>query len=265
MDLPQSTVTLLAIFDEVDQASRAVSAIIGQGIGFAIPINLARNIMDQLKEKGSVTRGWLGVQIQAITPELAESLGLDEARGALVAGVFKGDPADKAGIEVGDVVVEFDGAPVESDRDLVARVGNAVVGSTVAVKVVRSGREMSFDVELARRSDDGEAAAGEDSDPIQPLKLGITVQDLTKELAERIRVEIDGGVLVTEVESGSSADKAGIQRGDIIVEVNREKVERIDDFRAVLKKVRKDEKLLFLVQRGQGNRFIVVTPEKEKD
>jgi serine protease Do len=106
------------------------TAIIGQGIGFAIPVNMARNIMDQLKEKGSVTRGWLGVQIQAVTPELAESLALAEARGALIAGVFKGDPADAAGIEVGDVVVEFDGAPVESDRDLVARVGNASVGST---------------------------------------------------------------------------------------------------------------------------------------
>jgi serine protease Do len=241
------------------------TAIIGQGIGFAIPVNLARNIMDQLKEKGSVTRGWLGVQIQTVTPELAESLGLDEARGALIAGVFKDDPADKAGIEVGDVVIEFDGAPVETDRDLVSRVGNAVVGSTVTVKVVRDGQEKSFDVELARRSDDEDAAAVEDSDPIQPFKLGITVQDLTKELAERMRVEADGGVLVTEVESGSVADKAGIQRGDIIVEVNKEEVEKIDDFRAVLKKSKKDEKLLFLVKRGQGNRFIVVTPEKEAD
>jgi len=242
------------------------TAIIGQGIGFAIPVNLARNIMDQLKEKGTVTRGWLGVQIQTVTRELAESLGLDEARGALIAGVFKGDPADEAGIEVGDVVVEFDGAPVESDRDLVSRVGNAVVGSTVAVKVVRNGKEMSFDVELARRSDDEEAAAdGDAADPIQPFKLGITVQDLTEELAERMRIEIDGGVLVTEVESGSAADKAGIQRGDIVVEVNREEVEKIDDFRAVLKKAKRDEKLLFLVQRGQGNRFIVVTPEKEED
>jgi serine protease Do len=242
------------------------SAIIGQGIGFAIPVNLARNIMDQLKEKGAVTRGWLGVQIQTVTPELAESLGLDEAKGALIAGIFRGDPADEAGIEVGDVVVEFDGAPVKSDRDLVSRVGNSIVGSTVKVRVVRNGKEMSIDVKLAKRADDEEQiAAGGDSDPIQPFKLGITTQDLTVELAERMRLGEAKGVLVTEVESGSPADRAGIRRGDIITEVNRQEVEKIKDLMSILKKSPRNEKLLFLVKRAQGSVFVVVKPEKEQD
>ncbi len=241
------------------------SAIIGQGIGFAIPVNLARNIMDQLKEKGSVTRGWLGVQIQTITPELAESLGLDEAKGALIAGVFKGDPADEAGIKVGDVVVEFDGATVKSDRDLVSRVGNAVVGSTVRLEVVRDGRKVSIDVKLAKRADDEEQIGRDDSDPIQPFNLGITVQDLTPELAERMRLDKAKGVLVTQVDPGSPADRAGIRRGDIITEVNRQEVEKIEDLGSVLKKSPRDEKLLFLVKRNQGNIFVVVKPEKEQD
>jgi serine protease Do len=241
------------------------TAIIGQGIGFAIPVNLARNIMDQLKEKGVVTRGWLGVQIQAVTRELADSLGLKETKGALIAGVFKGDPADEAGVKVGDVVVEFDGAVVESDRDLVSRVGNAAVGSRVTVKVIRDGKEVSLEVKLARRDDDEDRMAESDDGTVQPFKLGITVQDMTKELAERMGREEEEGVLVTDVDSGSAADKAGIQRGDIIIELNREEIEKIDDFRAALKKAEKEDKLLFLVQRGQGNRFIVVTPEKEED
>jgi len=242
------------------------SAIIGQGIGFAIPVNLARNIMGQLKEKGTVTRGWLGVQIQTVTPELAETLGLDGTEGALIAGVFRGDPADKAGIEVGDVVVEFDGAPVKSDRDLVSRVGNTMVGKTVKVKVVRDGREKSIDVKLAKRTDGEEqAAAGSDSDPNQPFKLGITTQDLTEELAERMRLDEAEGVLVTEVESGSPADKAGLRRGDIITEVNRQEVKKIQDLKLILKNSPNDGKLLFLVKREQGNVFVVVKPEREQD
>ena len=139
------------------------SAIIasGQGIGFAIPINIAKSIMEQLREKGSVTRGWLGVQIQALTPELRESLDLSAEGGALVAGVIKGDPAEKAGLKAGDVVVEFDGRSVRSDRDLVSIVGNTPVGRKVALKVVRDGKTLTLEVKVARRSDDkDEAAAG---------------------------------------------------------------------------------------------------------
>ena len=236
----------------------------GQGLGFSIPINLAKGIMDQLRETGTVTRGWLGVQIQTVTPELAKSLNLPEAKGALIAGVFKGDPADKAGIKVGDVVVEFDGNPIETDRELVAIVGNTLVGKEVKVKALRNGKEVKLTVDIAKRMDDEEASAegGGDTEEMKPFNLGIKVQDLTEELAERFGMEGPGGILVTEVEPGGSADDAGLARGDIIVEVNREKVTDIKEFRQSLGKAGKDKPLLMLVRRGKGSLFIVVKPDK---
>ena len=172
------------------------SAIIasGQGIGFAIPINMAKTIMEQLREKGSVTRGWLGVQVQPLTPELRESLQLAAEGGALVAGVIKGDPADKAGLKAGDVVVEFDGRAVRSDRDLVAIVGNTAVGRSVSVKVLRDGKSRSFEIRIARRSDEkDEAAGGEeesgDEKESGKARLGVRVQDVTKELAEKLGLD----------------------------------------------------------------------------
>ncbi len=238
----------------------------GQGIGFAIPINMARNIMEQLKEKGSVTRGWLGVQIQTITPELAESLGLSDAKGALIAGVFKDDPADQAGIKVGDVVIGFDGHKIESDRELVQVVGNTLVGSTVKVKIVREGKEKTLEVKIARRADDEEevAAQGEEEEG-GPFELGIKGQDLTEELAERLGLEEARGVLITEVDSGSPADKAGLSRGDVIVEVERKAIDNVGDLRAALGSAEKGKSLLFLVKRGKNNLFVVVTPEKKDD
>ena len=223
--------------------------------------------MEQLREKGSVTRGWLGVQIQAVTPELAESLDLPDTKGALIAGVFKGDPADEGGIEVGDVVIEFDGSAVESDRELVTFVGNTAVGRKVTVKVFRDGKEETLEVKVAERTDgvEGAVGAGEGSEDLQPFELGIKVQDLTKELAERFGLEDAKGILVTEVDAGGTADKAGLNRGDIIVEVNRKAVSNIQDFRKVLKEAGKGESLLFLVQRGKGSLFIAVKPEKKKD
>ena len=239
----------------------------GQGLGFAIPVNLVRGIMEQLREKGSVTRGWLGVQIQAVTPELAESLDLPDTKGALIAGVFKGDPADEGGIEVGDVVIEFDGSAVESDRELVTFVGNTAVGRKVTVKVFRDGKEETLEVKVAERTDgvEGAVGAGDGSEDLQPFELGIKVQDLTKELAERFGLEDAKGILVTEVDAGGTADKAGLNRGDIIVELNRKAVSNIQDFRKVLKEAGKGESLLFLVQRGKGSLFIAVKPEKKKD
>ncbi len=238
------------------------TAIIGQGIGFAIPVNLAREIMGHLRDKGVVTRGWLGVQIQAITPELAESLGLGGKKGALIAGVFKGDPADEAGIKPGDVIVKFDGKAVASDRDLVSLVGSTLVGRKVKVELLRGEKKVSVMVEVAERKDGEEAAAG-DSESLQPLKLGISVQELTRELAERLNLDSRSGVLVTEVEAGSAADRAGINRGDVIVEVNRRAVSSLKDFGAAIRKAGKGDSLLLLVKRGQASLFIVVKPEKD--
>ena len=248
------------------------SAIIssGQGIGFAIPINMAKNIMEQLRDKGSVTRGWLGVQIQALTPELRESLKLSAEGGALVAGVIKGDPADKAGLKAGDVVVEFDGRPVRSDRDLVSIVGNTPVGRAVSLRVLRDGRSLSLEVRIARRSDDRDEAAAEDGEEGPSVResgkarIGVQVQDITKELAERLGIEDAAGALVTEVVDGSPAERAGIERGDVIVEVNRQSVGDAAAFAKAVRSAEPGKSVLLLVRSGRGTRYVAVKPEAAK-
>jgi len=247
------------------------SAIIssGQGIGFAIPINMAKNIMAQLRDRGTVTRGWLGVQIQALTPELRESLNITVAGGALVAGVVKGDPAEKAGLRAGDVVLEFDGRPVHSDRDLVAIVGNTPVGRKVALKVVRDGKSLTIEVKVAKRAEDkDEAAAEEDENP--PAKesgkarIGIQVQDVTKELAEQLGLEDTAGALVTEVIEGSPAERAGIERGDVILEANRQAVPNAAAFVKAVRAAEPGKSVLLLVRSRRGTRYVPVKPEAAK-
>jgi len=241
----------------------------GQGIGFAIPINIAKNIMEQLREKGSVTRGWLGVQIQALTPELRESLKITGDVGALVAGVVKGDPAHKAGLKAGDVVVEFDGREVRSDRDLVSIVGNTPVGRTVALKVVRDGKTVSLEVKIAKRAEEkDEAAAVDEEDAGEKdtgkARVGLRVQDVTRELAEKLDLDEARGALVTEVTDGSPAERAGIQRGDVILEVNRKTVEDAAEFVRLVRKAEPGKTLLLLVRSGGGTRFVTVRPEAAK-
>jgi serine protease Do len=242
----------------------------GQGLGFAIPINMARNIMEQLRDKGSVTRGWLGVQIQALTPELRESLKLPAEGGALVAGVIKGDPAEKAGLKAGDVVVEFDGRPVRSDRELVSIVGNTPVGRTVGLKVLRDGASLALEVKVAKRSDEkDEAAAVDEQEPGGKeggkARVGLRVQDLTKELAERLGLDGTRGALVAEVVAGSPAERAGIERGDVVLEVNRQEVADAAAFAKLVRAAQPEKTLLLLVRAGNGGtRFVTVKPEAAK-
>jgi serine protease Do len=247
------------------------SAIIasGQGIGFAIPINMAKSIMEQLREKGSVTRGWLGVQIQALTPELRETLKLSAEGGALVAGVIKGDPADKAGVKSGDVIVEFDGRAVRSDRELVSAVGNTPVGRKVSLKVLRDGKDLSFEIKIARRSDEKDEAASSDEPELGEketgkARLGVRVQDLTKELAEKLGLDDARGALVGEVVEGSPAERAGIERGDVILEVNRKPVEDAAEFAKLVRAADPGKTQLLLVRSGGGTRFVTVKPEAAK-
>jgi len=247
------------------------SAIIssGQGIGFAIPINMAKNIMEQLRDKGSVTRGWLGVQIQALTPELRESLNLAAEGGALIAGVIKGDPAEKAGLKAGDVVVEFDGRTVRSDRDLVAIVGNTPVGRKVALHVVRDGKNLTIEVKVAKRSDDKDKAAAEDDDAPAvkesgKARIGVQVQDLTQELAEQLGLDDTAGALVTEVLESSPAERAGIERGDVVLEANRQPVENAAAFVRIVRAAEPGRSVLLLVRSGRGTRYVAVKAEAAK-
>jgi serine protease Do len=227
------------------------------GIGFAIPIGVAKEVVPQLKEKGHVTRGWLGVMIQKVTPDIAESLGLSEPKGALVADVVKDGPAAAAGIKQGDVIVEYDGKPVNDSADLPLLVARTGVGKTVKVKLIRDKESMTVSVGIAelKEEETTEAKAGTEED------LGMTVQTLTAELAENLGLErSQKGVVVTQVEPGGPAGEAGLRRGDVILEVNRKPVKDVDGYKKLLRAGGKGKSALFLVRRGDNTIFLAVKP-----
>jgi len=228
----------------------------GKGIGFAIPINMAKDIAPQLQEKGHVTRGWLGVSIQEMTPELAKSFGLTDNKGALVAQVMTGSPAEKAGIEQGDVIVEFDGKAISESKDLPQVVASTPVGKSVNVKLLRNGKTLDRSVKVSEMEENVAVANA----PAHKT-LGITVQNLTPEMARRLRINTDSGVVVTGVEPGSPAANAGIQTGDVIREVNRKPVKDVDDLRQKVEQAKDQNNILLLVKRGENNMFAAVTPK----
>jgi len=229
----------------------------GQGLGFAIPSALAQSVATQLREKGKVVRGYIGVTIQYLTPELARSFGLKETRGALVGEVVKGGPADQGGIRVGDVIVGFDGKTVKSSDDLPRLVAETPVGKTVQVAVVRNHKKMSVSVKVEELTP--QKAADQTSAPVQ--SFGMQLDNLTPQLARKFGSAEKSGILVVSVEQGSLADEAGIQQGDVIKEVNRERVGNVAEFNAALKKRGKGEPVLFLMKREQQTFFITLESE----
>jgi serine protease Do len=247
---------LLNINAEVIGINTAIVAS-GQGIGFAIPINLAKAIMEQLIKEGEVTRGWLGVVIQPLTPELARQFGVEPGEGILIADVVEGGPAEKAGLRTGDVVEAFAGKPVTNVRQLQRLVADVRPGKPVTVKVKRQGKDLALSVTVGRMPSE-EAVSG----PREPLeRYGFTVQELTPELRQRLQVE-EGGVLVSSVEPGSPAFRRGLRRGDVILEVNRQPIRSRQDLLDVLRESQPERELLLLVQRGKSTRFIVVPSPK---
>ncbi len=231
----------------------------GQGIGFAIPVNMAKEELSQLKEKGKVTRGWLGVQIQGWEPGLAQKFGLKEERGALVGRVMEGEPAEKAGIQKGDVILEVEGHPIKDTRDLLNTVARLQPGQKVKVVVLREGKEKTLSVGLGERPGDVETAG----QPTQPKedRLGLTVQDIPAEMAEQMGLEKPEGVLVSAVKPGSPAAKAGLQRGDLIHEMEHQQVRNAQDYHKILSKGGK-ESVLVWIQRGKARRYVVVHPKE---
>jgi serine protease Do len=229
----------------------------GKGIGFAIPVNMAKDIAPQLQEKGHVTRGWFGVSIQEMTPELAKSFGLKEKKGALVSEVVTGSPAEKAGIQQGDVIMEFDGKAVADSQELPRMVASTPVGKSVNVKLWRNGKALDQQVKISEMEENVEVTKTASHNKT----LGIAVQNLTPEMARRLRLKSETGVVVTRVESGSPAADAGIQTGDIIREVNRTPVKNVEDLVQKLEQAKDQNNILLLVQRGQNNMFAAVTPK----
>jgi serine protease Do len=230
------------------------------GIGFAIPINLANEVLAELRDKGKVVRGWLGVMIQRVTPEIADSLGLPDARGALVADALKDGPAEKAGIKTGDVIVEFDGTSVKESADLPLIVARTPVGKKVVLEFIRDGRREKARVSVGELPD-AETAAEEEGG--EAAEFGMTVQTLTPEIAESLGVANDlKGVVVASVESGSPAEEAGLRRRDVILEVNRQPVGDLAEYREALRLAAKDKSVLFLVRRGENTIFLALKASK---
>ena len=229
----------------------------GQGIGFAIPINTAKEIVPQLEEKGHVTRGWMGVSIQEVTPALAKSFDLKEKQGALVAQVVSGGPAEKAGIEQGDVILGFDGKEIAESKDLPRIVASTPVGKTVTVKLLRNGKAVDRQVKVGEMEERVDISKL----PSSHKTLGIAVQNLTPEIAKELGVKKDTGIVVTQVEPGSPAADAGIQTGDVIRQVNRKPVKNVEDFVEKVEKATDKDSVLLLIQRGQNSLFAAVTPK----
>src|ERR1041385_2783721 len=220
------------------------------GIGFASPINIAKDLLPDLQLKGRVTRSWLGVLIQKVTPDIAASLGLQDSSGALVADVMKDGPAKEAGIQVGDVIVEFNAIPVKDSADLPLLVARTPVGKSVRVKVLRGKSEKLLDVKMKElKEDEVEVAGGQ----AESLDLGLTVQNLTPEIAESLGLDPSTkGVVVGMVAPGSPADEAQLRRGDVILEVNRKPVKDATSFHSAAKAAEKGKSLLLLVKRGES-------------
>jgi serine protease Do len=227
----------------------------GQGIGFAIPVNMAKEIAPQLQKNGHVTRGWLGVSVQEVTPELAKSFGLKENKGALVAEVFKGTPAEKAVIEQGDIILGFNGKDVNDSKELPRMLASTPVGEKATIKLQHNGSTIERTVKVGEMEEENTERAEDTSHK----SLGITVQDVTPEIAQELGLEKDDGVVVAGVEPGSPAADAGIQTGDVIKSVNQKPVKDVADFVKKVKNARGQENILLLVQRGNNNLYAALS------
>jgi serine protease Do len=232
------------------------SAIIasGQGIGFAIPINMAKSVISQIKETGKVTRGWIGVSIQAVTPEIAKAFGVKDTGGALVGDVIEGGPADSAGIERGDIIISFNGKKVQSMSDLPRIVAETPVGKDAEVTIIRDGKEITIEIPVAEMTEEKMVS------PLLPKneKLGLTIDDINLQHAQELNIKDRTGVIVTDIEPNSLSEEAGIEAGDIIKEVNRTPVKNRKDYEAIMKKAGKESSVLFLIKRGSQTFYVTV-------
>jgi serine protease Do len=227
-----------------------------QGIGFAIPSNMAKQVIDQLLAKGKVVRGWLGVGIQPLTPELAKKFGVTEGEGVLVNEVFDKDPAAAAGIKPGDIIVKIDGAVVDSPNKLSRLIGALPPGATSQIEVVRDLKHVVLAVPLSERRDTAVVASIPQART--EVKLGLDVQDLTAGLAEKFKLREPKGVLITKVEPSSLAHAEGLREGDLIKEVNRSEVGSVGEFASAVSRVRRGDTVLLRVMRENRAFYVVL-------
>ncbi len=231
-----------------------------QGIGFAIPSNMAKQVIEQLLAKGKVVRGWLGVGIQPMTPELAKKFGVTESEGVLVNEVFEKDPAASAGIKPGDIIVKIDGSPVDSPNKLSRLIGALTPGATAHIEVVRDGNRLVLNIPLSERRDAVLASATPQTKA--DVKLGLDVQDLTPGLAETLNLRESKGALIAKVSPGSLAQAEGLREGDLIKEVNRAEVNSATEFHSAIARLRRGDTILLRVLR-ENRAFYVVLKSTE--
>jgi serine protease Do len=223
------------------------------GIGFAIPINMAKDLLPQLK-KGKVVRGWLGVMIQKITPDLKEKLGLKEEKGALVADVTAGGPAEEAGIKRGDVIVSFEGEDIKEMHDLPYIVGSTPVGKKVTVEIIRKGKKKSLQVKTGELKEEDESPVVSEASP----NLGLMVKEVTPELARNFGLSETSGLVVVQVESNSPAGEAGMRPGDIILEVDQISMKDLAQFNRKIEKYKAGDTILFLLNRSGNTLYLTI-------
>ncbi len=227
----------------------------GQGIGFAIPVNMAKEILPQLKEKGKVTRGWFGVVVQSVTPELAQSFGLSESKGVLVSQVVKDSPAEKAGLKSGDIILEFAGKPIHEMQELPRLAANMPVGKKAVVKILRNGKVEEKTVLIEQMKEGGEEGT------VVQGKLGFIATELNSELAGKLGIRETKGVIVVEVKPGSPAEEAGMAPGDIIAQIENAPITTMADFKKAVESRKTGSILRLLLRRGDASLFIAMKLE----
>jgi serine protease Do len=232
------------------------------GIGFAVPSDMVRLVMTSLIKEGKVIRGWLGVSIQEVTSELAKQFGLKEAKGALVSDVLKDTPADRAGLKRGDVIIKYNGHDIANAGQLRNLVAETVVGQQVAVVIIRDKREKELTVKIEEQPKDIAGAGGGSVAPTENEVLsGLEVRQLTPDLAEQLNLpHATTGVVITNVESGSLAEEAGVRAGDVITEINRQAVKSLDDYRRIGRQLQAGESVLLLLNRNGQMLFVTLSP-----
>jgi len=230
----------------------------GQGIGFAIPVNMAKGIIEQLQTKGEVTRGWLGIGIQDLTKELKDYYGVKEDAGVLVTKVFPGDPAEKAGLRDKDVILEVNGKKVDSSRELSRMIAESPVGEKTQLLVLRDGAEKKFAIELGKRPEAMTVAHSPEVQKKNPL--GIAVSDLTPEIIQQFRLQAEKGVMVVGVEPDSKGEEAGVLPGDLIKEINHSEVTDVDQYLKEMGKYQEGETIsLYILRSNRGYLAITLT------
>ena len=227
----------------------------GQGIGFAIPVNVATAMVSQLKSKGKVVRGWLGVVIQKVTPDLAKNFGLKESEGALVSDVLQNSPAVKADIRRGDVIISFAGTQIKEMDQLPKLVASTEIGKKVKVGLMREGKPLEVEITIGELPDENQVAQ---LAPEVEKTFGLVVQNITPEIARHLNMKERRGIIVTDIQPGSPAENADIRAGDIIKEMNRKPVKSVADFKEIIKKANIKEGVVMLIQRESMTFYAVI-------